>query len=237
MRPALAALVVARTCCGDLRAASRAAILHTLGHCDAATRDGAAPRPGLGFVHIGAHHWFPPTRDAMLHDVATRHNWTGLLVEPSPHVFEELQRRVTTTASPHVPVQAALCARSAPAVPFYAVSPTAIAADDMPSWITEIGSLRSDHARGHQGILGREIPVEQIEVECLGWKEQRKERFDLSCAERLAEAARAKAAGTLAQVPQDGLEVGQDINGAVGGYQAPNRFSGQISGVTIRLAK
>jgi arylsulfatase len=51
------------------------------------------------------------------------------------------------------------------------------------------------------------------------------------------EVARAKAAGTLAQVPQDGLEVGQDINGAVGGYQAPNRFSGQISGVTIRLAK
>ena len=89
MRPALAALVVARTCGGDLRAASRAAILHTLGHCDAATRDGAAPRPGLGFVHIGAHHWFPPTRDAMLHGVATRHNWTVLLVEPSPHVFEE----------------------------------------------------------------------------------------------------------------------------------------------------
>ena len=170
MRPALAALVVARTCCGDLRAASRAAILHTLGHCDAATRDGAAPRPGLGFVHIGAHHWFPPTRDAMLHDVATRHNWTGLLVEPSPHVFEELQRRATTTASPHVPVQAALCARSAPAVPFYAVSPTA-AGDDMPSWVTEIGSLRSDHARGHQGILGREIPVEQIDVECLGFED------------------------------------------------------------------
>ena len=139
MRPALAALVVARTCGGDLRAASRAAILHTLGHCDAATRDGAAPRPGLGFVHIGAHHWFPPTRDAMLHDVATRHNWTGLLVEPSPHVFEELQRRATTTASPHVPVQAALCARSAPTVPFYAVSP-ATAGDNMPSWATEIGS-------------------------------------------------------------------------------------------------
>ena len=170
MRPALAALVVARTCGGDLRAASRAAILHTLGHCDAATRDGAAPGPGLGFVHIGAHHWFPPTRDAMLHGVATRHNWTGLLVEPSPHVFEELQRRATTTASPHVPVQAALCARSAPAVPFYAVSPAA-AGDDMPSWVTEIGSLRSDHARGHQGILGSEIPVEQIEVECLGFED------------------------------------------------------------------
>ena len=51
------------------------------------------------------------------------------------------------------------------------------------------------------------------------------------------EVARAKAAGTLAQVPQDGLEVGQDINGAVGGYEAPNRFSGRVSGVTIRLAK
>ena len=55
-------------------------------------------------------------------------------------------------------------------MPFYAVSP-AVAGDDMPSWVTEIGSLRSDHARGHQGILGREIPVEQIEVECLGFED------------------------------------------------------------------
>ena len=168
MRPALAALVVACACGEELHAASRAAILHTLGHCDAVTRDGWAP---LGFVHVGAHYWFPPTRDAMLHDVAARHNWTGLLVEPSPYVFEELQRRAATSASPHVPVQAALCARSAPAVPFYAVSPTVVAGDDMPSWVTEIGSLRSDHASSHRGILGREIPIERIDVECLGFED------------------------------------------------------------------
>ena len=156
MRPALAALVVVRTCGGDLRAASRAAILHTLGHCDAATRDGAAPRPGLGFVHIGAHHWFPPTRDAMLHDVATRHNWTGLLVEPSPHVFEELQRRAATSASPHVPVQAALCARSAPAVPFYAVSPAAVAGDRRGRDGVERHGWRAPSAEcGLDGDMGR----------------------------------------------------------------------------------
>ncbi|MED5448515.1 MAG: arylsulfatase [Planctomycetota bacterium] len=51
------------------------------------------------------------------------------------------------------------------------------------------------------------------------------------------EVARGKAAGALTQVPQDGLEVGQDLNGAVGGYKAPNRFNGQVAEVTIRLKK
>ena len=51
------------------------------------------------------------------------------------------------------------------------------------------------------------------------------------------EVARGKAGGALTQVPQDGLEVGQDLNGAVGGYKAPNRFNGRVAGITIRLAR
>ena len=51
------------------------------------------------------------------------------------------------------------------------------------------------------------------------------------------EVARGKATGAMTQVPQDGLEVGQDLNGAVGGYQAPNRFKGRVAEVTIRLEK
>jgi arylsulfatase len=39
----------------------------------------------------------------------------------------------------------------------------------------------------------------------------------------------------LAEMPQDGLQVGQDIKGAVGRYEAPFPFQGEIGDVTIVL--
>lgn len=60
-------------------------------------------------------------------------------------------------------------------------------------------ACRGDYAYGELGLPPK-VPKGGVtlvfEIECLGWKEQRKERFDLSCAERLAEADRVKAAGT-----------------------------------------
>ena len=42
--------------------------------------------------------------------------------------------------------------------------------------------------------------------------------------------------GTLAQQPQDGLQVGQDIKGAVGDYQAPFEFQGKVDVVVVEVS-
>ena len=47
--------------------------------------------------------------------------------------------------------------------------------------------------------------------------------------------ATAKLPGLLVRMPQDGLQVGQDANGAVGEYQAPFTFSGKLRGVTLEI--
>lgn len=47
--------------------------------------------------------------------------------------------------------------------------------------------------------------------------------------------ASAKLPGLLVKVPQDGLQVGQDANGAVGDYEAPFTFSGKLRGVTLEI--
>lgn len=39
----------------------------------------------------------------------------------------------------------------------------------------------------------------------------------------------------IASMPVDGLQVGADEGGAVGPYEAPNRFDGTIESVTIGL--
>jgi hypothetical protein len=44
-----------------------------------------------------------------------------------------------------------------------------------------------------------------------------------------------KLAGPLTRMPQDGLQVGQDANGAVGEYGAPFPFSGKVRGVTLEI--
>ncbi len=43
--------------------------------------------------------------------------------------------------------------------------------------------------------------------------------------------------GPLKTMPLDGLQVGQDVNGAVGPYEAPFAFEGEIDKVQIRLDK
>jgi len=46
-----------------------------------------------------------------------------------------------------------------------------------------------------------------------------------------------KVPGMMVSMPQDGLQVGRDANGAVGRYEAPAVFDGQIKAVVIELAK
>jgi len=41
----------------------------------------------------------------------------------------------------------------------------------------------------------------------------------------------------MVAMPQDGLQVGRDLNGAVGRYEAPALFDGQITEVVIEVAK
>ena len=50
-------------------------------------------------------------------------------------------------------------------------------------------------------------------------------------------AATGKVPGAMSQMPLDGLQVGQDTNGAVGQYSAPNPFAGTIEDVSINLEK
>jgi arylsulfatase len=47
--------------------------------------------------------------------------------------------------------------------------------------------------------------------------------------------ATGKAEGTLTKMPLDGLQVGQDANGAVGDYQTPYPFEGEVGGVKVEL--
>jgi arylsulfatase len=46
-----------------------------------------------------------------------------------------------------------------------------------------------------------------------------------------------KVPGPMERMPQDGLQVGQDKNAAVGDYAAPFRFAGEIGEVTVRLTE
>ena len=46
-----------------------------------------------------------------------------------------------------------------------------------------------------------------------------------------------KVPGMMVSMPQDGLQVGRDANGAVGRYEAPAEFDGQIKRVVIEVAK
>ncbi|MCX7046274.1 MAG: laminin G domain-containing protein [Candidatus Sumerlaeota bacterium] len=48
--------------------------------------------------------------------------------------------------------------------------------------------------------------------------------------------ASGKAPGPLTQMPQDGLQVGDDLNGLVGEYQGATKFSGLIQNVRIELS-
>ena len=48
--------------------------------------------------------------------------------------------------------------------------------------------------------------------------------------------AQAKAEGSLARQPKDGLQVGRDENGAVGDYKAPFAFGGKILRVNLELS-
>ena len=52
-----------------------------------------------------------------------------------------------------------------------------------------------------------------------------------------AEIARGKAPGPLSRMPIDGLEVGQDLKGAVGEYEVPFAFKGKLKAVTIELVQ
>ena len=49
--------------------------------------------------------------------------------------------------------------------------------------------------------------------------------------------AEGKTPGTMRDMPLDGLEVGEDRNGAVGRYPANQKFSGKISDVIVQLQK
>ena len=148
-KAALAAAIFthAASACFDRPRVTKRSALADLATCHAAT---AAEEP-LVFVTVGAHHWFPPTRDATLHDVAEAHGWTGVLVEAAPRVFAELSRR--RDAHPgglkYWPVEAAACAATSNATFYAARGDMAERARDrsygLRSWATETGSLSRNH--------------------------------------------------------------------------------------------
>jgi arylsulfatase len=49
--------------------------------------------------------------------------------------------------------------------------------------------------------------------------------------------ARGKVSGPLARMPIDGLQIGSDLKGAVGEYEAPFAYKGKIESVTLEIQK
>ena len=49
--------------------------------------------------------------------------------------------------------------------------------------------------------------------------------------------AQGKTPGTMRDMPLDGLEVGEDRNGAVGRYPADKKFAGKVDTVKLQLIK
>jgi FkbM family methyltransferase len=105
--------------------------------------------PSVTFVEIGAH-------DGMLNDdlrsfILTR-TWTGVMVEPAPHVFERLRRNYGSLD--RVALENAAISDQDGRLPFYHLAPV----DDperegLPPWYDAIGSLSRENVVRHRDLI------------------------------------------------------------------------------------
>ena len=122
--------------------------------------------PGAVFVEIGAN---DGRKDDYVWRFAPKHRWTGVLVEPLPHVFERL--KANYAGVPGVRFENAAVTADVGKVFFYYVGGRA---DDDPEWLDEIGSLSRDTVMQHAGqvadlegrLVETEVPALTFESLC-----------------------------------------------------------------------
>lgn len=152
------------------------------------------------FVQIGAHvgnTWNDPIFRRLVSpvpsvDVPRRRNWRGVLVEPVPHLFRELQKNYAAVPKGQLVFEnSAVCDSSLPSQVFYSVSESAqkeirrycaiegncrITGSDQ--WISQIGSLHRHQLEDHfERLFGSDVDVSdlirdgEIRVPCISFRE------------------------------------------------------------------
>lgn len=113
----------------------------------------------LRFVQIGSS---DGVANDPLHETVRAHHWTGVLVEPLPHIFEQLVANYAGTTG----VQFANLAIGADegAITMYTVRPQA----GDPYWVEQIASLDREVVRRHAYALpDLDSRIKPVEVQCM----------------------------------------------------------------------
>jgi len=101
------------------------------------------------FVQIGSH---DGQQQDHLRDLIVQHNWTGIMVEPVPYVFERLRRNYGHLE--RITLESVAIGPSDGMVPFYHLADTDDAGrPGLPIWFDALGSLRRDVVLAHQPYI------------------------------------------------------------------------------------
>jgi FkbM family methyltransferase len=128
------------------------------------------------FVQIGAN---DGRSGDPLHRLIVQRQWSGILVEPIPHVFNQLL--ATYHGNPLLSFENVAIADGPEWRPFYYLRETD---DDLPSWYRQLGSLDLRVLLSHRGAIPQiERYIESIMVPCLTFDQlldrHRRPRVDL----------------------------------------------------------
>jgi len=151
------------------------------------------------FVQIGAHvgnTWNDPIYDRIVSplpdvDIPHRKNWRGILVEPTPHLFQKLQENYANVPKGQLAFEnSAICDKTGPGQIFYSI--TERTQQRVESYckknrcllsgtsqiVSQIGSLNREHLEEHMArFMGENIDVSgliddgEIEVNCLSYRD------------------------------------------------------------------
>lgn len=110
------------------------------------------------FVQIGAN---DGSLADPLHEMIVKHHWTGLLVEPLPHLFEQLKRNYAGV--PGLRFEPSAVASAAGAMTMYRVTPR----PDDPEWADALGTFDRSVIEAAVGIADLKERIETVEVPTL----------------------------------------------------------------------
>lgn len=130
----------------------------------------ADAHPAVTFVEIGAH---DGERSDLLRPLILAHGWTGVMVEPAPHLFEQLARNYGDV--PGVALENAAISDADGQVPFHFLAPVDDpVSEGLPDWYDEIGSLSRETVLRHSDkIADLEDRLVAEDVACM--------RFETLC--------------------------------------------------------
>jgi FkbM family methyltransferase len=124
----------------------------------------AEENPRARFIEIGAN---DGQRLDPLSSYIAGSEWTGVMVEPVPYVFERLRRHFE--GNDRIAVENAAIAESGGTRPFYHLAEDAGDEGGSPVWWYDaIGSFERDHLYKHESVIPNlESRVRQIDVDCM----------------------------------------------------------------------